>query len=103
MRLQILSWILIVWLGAAQLCLAESPPSIDGTYELTERIMADGTVRRPPDVVALYTMAEGRFNLNLFVKNRDGTIGSESTVGRYTFGADKYLRVDYLHHKKQSR
>ena len=43
-----------------------SPPSIDGTYELTERVMANGTVRRPPEIVALYTMADGRFSLNLF-------------------------------------
>jgi hypothetical protein len=69
---------------------AISAPSIDGTYELTERVMADGTVLQPPAVAALYTMADGRFNLNLFVKNRDGTIGSESTIGRYTFSADKY-------------
>src|SRR5438093_12768318 len=67
-----------------------SPPSIDGTYELTERVMADGTVLRPPSVVAVYTLAHGRFNLNLFVKNRDGTIASESTIGRYTFSANKY-------------
>jgi len=67
-----------------------SQPSIDGTYELTERVMADGTILRPPSVVALYTMANGQFNLNLFVKNRDGTVASESTVGRYTFSADKY-------------
>src|SRR5947207_15633408 len=69
-----------------------SPPSIDGTYELTERVMADGTVRRPPSIVALYTLAHGRFNLNLFVKNRDGTIASESTTGCYTFSATKYCK-----------
>ena len=67
-----------------------TPLSIDGTYELTERVMANGTVLRPPSIVGLYTMADGRFNLNLFVKNGDGTIASESTVGRYTFSTDKY-------------
>jgi hypothetical protein len=66
-----------------------SSPSIDGTYGLTERVMANGTVLRPPSIVALYTMADGRFSLNLFVKNADGTIGPESSVGRYTFSADK--------------
>lgn len=66
------------------------PASIDGSYELTERVMADGTVLRPPSIVALYTNAAGRFNLNLFVKHRDGTVASESTVGRFTFTADKY-------------
>jgi hypothetical protein len=67
-----------------------SAPSIDGTYELTERVMANGAVLRPPSIVALYTMSDGRFSLNLFVKNPDGTIASESSVGRYTFSADKY-------------
>jgi hypothetical protein len=77
-----------------------SQPSIDGTYELTERVMADGTVLQPPSVVALYTMANGQFNLNLFVKNRDGTIASESTVGRYTFAADKYCEwIEYTTRK----
>ena len=52
--------------------------------------MADGAVLRPPSVVALYTMVDGRFDLNLFVKNADGTIASESTVGRYTFSATEY-------------
>src|SRR5436190_16519511 len=73
-----------------------SPPSIDGTYELTERVMANGTVLRPPAIAALYTLADGRFSLNLFVKNADGTIASESSVGRYTFSADKYCEwIEY--------
>src|SRR5438132_12162128 len=67
-----------------------TPLFIDGTYEITERVMANGTVLRPPSIVALYTMADGRFNLILLVKNGDGTIGSESTVGRYTCSTDKY-------------
>jgi hypothetical protein len=77
-------------LGSLTVSLFAKTPSIDGTYELTERVMADGTVRRPPEIVALYTMADGRFSLNLFVKNGDGTVASESTVGHYTFSADKY-------------
>src|ERR1700749_661846 len=67
-----------------------SSPSIDGTYELVERVMADEAGLRPPSVVALYTMAHGQFSLNMLVKNRDGTIASESTVGRYTFSANQY-------------
>ena len=64
------------------------PTAIRPTVE--EASMADGTVRRSPEIVAVYTMIDGRFSLNLFVKNGDGTIASESTVGRYTFRADKY-------------
>ena len=65
-------------------------PSIDGTYELTMRVMPDGTILRPPAVVALYSLNHGRFNLNLFVKSSDGSIASESTIGRYTFSTTKY-------------
>ena len=82
--------LVFLFLGCFTASLSAKTPSIDGTYELTERVMADGTVRRPPEIVALYTMAEGRFSLNLFVKNGDGTVASESTVGRYSFSADKY-------------
>ena len=58
--------------------------------------MTDGTVIRPPAIVALYTLAKGRFNLNLLVNNSDGTVASESTVGRFTFSADKYCEwIDY--------
>ena len=83
-------FLLFLCLGSITVPLFAQTPSIDGTYELTERVMADGTVRRPPEIVALYTLANGRFNLNLFVKNGDGTIASESTVGRYSFSAAKY-------------
>src|SRR5215471_6536954 len=77
-----------------------SSPSIDGTYELTERVMANGTVLRPPSIAAQYTMADGRFSLNLFVKNADGTIASESSVGRYTLNADKYCEwIEYTTRK----
>lgn len=76
------------------------PSSIDGTYELTERVMADGKVLRPPSIAALYTLADGRFSLNLFVKNSDGTIASESSVGRYSFKADKYCEwIEYTTRK----
>jgi hypothetical protein len=69
---------------------SSTPPSIDGTYELTERVTANGTVLRPPSIAALYTNANGRFSLNLFVKKGDGAVASESTVGRFSFSADKY-------------
>lgn len=65
-------------------------PTIDGTYELKERVMADGTVLQPPAIEALYTLDHGRFNLNLFIKNKDGTISSESSIGRYTFSDNQY-------------
>ncbi len=77
-----------VTLGAA--ATPPTPRSIDGTYQLTKRVKADGTLVQPPSIVALYSLARGQFNFNLFVKNRDGTLASESTIGRYTFDTNKY-------------
>ena len=58
--------------------------------------MADGAVLHPPSVEALYTLTRGRLSLNLFVKNADGTIASESSVGRYTFTPDTYCEwIEY--------
>ena len=93
--------VLILLIVFAQLvAYCGTPPSIDGTYELTERVMANGTVLRPPSIAALYTLAGGRFSLNLFVKNADGTIASESSVGRYTLSANKYCEwIEYTTRK----
>jgi hypothetical protein len=65
-------------------------PSLAGTYELTKRVMLDGTEIRPPMIRALYTLIHGRGNFNLFIKNKDGTLASESTISRYTVTAGEY-------------
>ena len=67
-----------------------SPPDIEGTYELTKRVMADGTEIRPPAIMAIYGMDHGRGNLNLFMRNKDDTIASESTISKYTLTATEY-------------
>jgi hypothetical protein len=90
--------LLVLLAGHPELSVAEPSaiPSIDGTYELTKRVMADGTVLTPPAISALYTLRRGRFHLNLFFRNSDGTIASESTNGRYTFSPAKYCEwIDY--------
>ena len=70
--------------------------SIEGNYELTERVLADGTVQRPPEIKGLYVQFQGRINFNLFMKKKDGTMASESTIGHYTFSNDQYCEwIDY--------
>lgn len=87
---EILATLVIMAASLVAAVAQSSARPIDGTYELTKRVMADGTPLQPPYVAGLYTIIHGRFNLNLFIKNPDGTIGSESTVGRYTFTTKKY-------------
>ena len=73
----------LTWSAVHSKSESSTPASIDGTYELTERVMAGGTVLRSPSIAGLYTQAAGHFNLNIFVKKDDGTIASESwTIGR---------------------
>lgn len=80
-----------VWaLGSGAAAVPVNVSDIDGTYELTNRVMSSGEEIRPPAIVALYTMDHGRGNFNLFVKNKDGTLASESTISRYTLTAAQY-------------
>jgi hypothetical protein len=65
-------------------------PNVAGTYELVKRVMSDGREILPPSISALYTMIHGRGNFNLFLKNKDGTLASESTISRYTLTASEY-------------
>ena len=89
---------LLALFATSELAIAEnlSVRSVDGTYELTKRVMADGTVLKPPSVSGLYTLRRGRFHLTLFFQNPDGTVASESTNGRYTFNSMRYCEwIDY--------
>jgi hypothetical protein len=80
-----------VWaISSRALAAPANVSDIAGTYELTRRVMSNGDEIRPPAIVALYTMDHGRGNFNLFVKNKDGTLASESTISRYILTAAQY-------------
>src|SRR5260221_4264468 len=69
---------------------------LPGTYELVERDLAGGKVLRQPDIVALYTFGHERANFNLFVRNSDGTLASESSIIRYTLSETEYCEwIEY--------
>ncbi|MBV9331439.1 MAG: hypothetical protein JOZ55_07785 [Alphaproteobacteria bacterium] len=82
---------------------AASPPEpplraaeIPGTYELVDRVLANGKVLKAPDIAALYSMARGRANLNLFLRKPDGTLASESSIIRYTLSDTQYCEwIEY--------
>jgi hypothetical protein len=94
-KLPVLS-VVILSLFTACISNEKTKTLIDGTYELTERVMADGTVLHPPAIKALYVLFQGRINFNLFLKKKDGTMSSESTIGHYTFANNQYCEwIDY--------
>jgi len=63
---------------------------LPGTYELVDRVLVDGRVLRRPDIAGLYSFGHERANLNLFIRNADGTIASESSIIRYTLSEKEY-------------
>jgi len=63
---------------------------LPGTYELVDRVLVDGKVLRRPDIAGLYTFGHDRANLNLFIRNADGTLASESSIIRYTLSDTQY-------------
>jgi len=70
--------------------------ALPGTYELIERVLDNGKVLRRPDIVALYAFGNGRASLNLFVRNADGTLASESSIIRYTLSEKQYCEwIEY--------
>lgn len=76
----------------APLTVSELP----GTYELVDRVLDNGRVLRRPNIAALYTFGNGRANFNLFVRNADGTLASESSIIRYTLSEEQYCEwIEY--------
>jgi hypothetical protein len=69
---------------------------LPGTYELVDRVLIGGRVLRRPDIAALFTFGNGRANFNLFVRNADGTLASESSIIRYTLSEGQYCEwIEY--------
>jgi hypothetical protein len=69
---------------------------LPGTYELIDRVLSGGKVLHRPDIAALYTFENGRASLNLFVRNADGTLASESSIIRYTLNEAQYCEwIEY--------
>ena len=69
---------------------------LPGTYELVDRVLVSGRVLRQPDIAALYTFSHGRANFNLFLRNPDGKLASESSIIRYTLTETEYCEwIEY--------
>jgi len=69
---------------------------LPGTYELVERVLVSGKVLRRPEIAALYTFGHERANFNLFFRNGDGTLASESSIIRYTLSDKQYCEwIEY--------
>jgi hypothetical protein len=95
----VIPMLLVLTLGA--LCCAGEPPrvpassapSIEGTYKLSSRKLADGTVLKPPDIMGLQTYTKSYRNFNILNKNAEGKYDSLSIVSTYTLTPTEYTET----------
>ena len=66
--------------------------SIEGTYVLESRVMADGNVIKPPQIMGVYNLESGYINFNLANKDASGKVQSVSYVGKYRFTPKEYYQ-----------
>ena len=76
---------------------ASSAPSIEGTYKLISRKLADGTVLKPPDIMGLQTYTKSYRNFNILSKDAEGKIVSRSIVSTYTLTPTEYTETPLFH------
>lgn len=69
---------------------AHGQQSLDGTYELVQRVMQDGTILKPPAITGLLMYANGYRNFNLMWTGPDGQEYSISKVAKFTFDGHNY-------------
>lgn len=74
--------LLLLSIGLASPAIAQTR-SIEGTYQLVSRTLADGTVLKPPAIMGLQTYTKTHRNFNLLVKDKAGTFQSFSYVSTY--------------------
>jgi hypothetical protein len=69
---------------------ASSAPSIEGTYQLISRQLADGTRLSPPASMGLNTYTKRHRTFNRVLKDATGKFFSSSNVSTYTLTATEY-------------
>ena len=63
--------------------IADQDISIEGTYVLESRVLPDGTVIKPPEIIGLYNLENGYINLNIMRRNKENKVYSLTLVGKY--------------------
>ncbi len=85
-----LSGVLVVMALLFVSAAAAQTPSIEGTYQLVSRTLPDGTVRKPPDIMGLFTYTKTHRNFNIVQKDATGKFSSLSRVSTYKLTATEF-------------
>src|SRR5438094_9358785 len=75
--------ILVVMTLLLALSAGAQTPSIEGTYQLVSRKLPDGTMLKPPDIMALFTYTKTHRNFNIVIKDATGKCYSSSLLSTY--------------------
>ena len=91
----LLALALLTLSAAAQLPAKQegTTPSIEGTYKLMSRQMADGTTIKAPAIMGMLTYTKEHRNFNVYWKNADGKLFSYSLVSTYKLSAAEYTET----------
>jgi hypothetical protein len=71
-------------------------PSIEGTYKLVSRKLADGKVLSGQEVVGLFTYTKTHRNFNIAWKDGSGRHWSQSVVSTYVLTSTQYTETPLL-------
>ena len=82
--------ILVTVLGAYSN--AEDNPSIEGAYVLQSRVLANGSVLKPPEVEGIYTLTRDYVNFNIVQRNDEGKVFSVSMMAKNKLTNEEYYQ-----------
>ena len=69
-------------------------PTIEGTYRLVSRDLADGTKQVPPNIVGLVTFTKQYRNFNIYWKDAAGKAMSISAIATYQLTNKEYRETN---------
>lgn len=79
----------LITLGVAGAAFGQAP-SIEGTYKLMSRTLANGTTMSPPQIMGLFTYTKTHRNFNIVQRNDAGKFRSFSVMSTYTLTTTEY-------------
>jgi hypothetical protein len=72
-------------------------PAVEGSYQLVERKLPDGTIIKPPEIIGLWTYTKTHRNFNIMRKDATGKFTSRSLVSTYALSGTEYTETVLLH------
>ena len=72
------------------LAIAEEDVSIEGTYVLESRMLSNGEVIKPPEIIGIYNVANGYTNLNIMQRSTENKVKNVSLIAKYKLSSTEF-------------